>query len=61
MSKRQPTNVTRMVNARRDMDAARQRGDRAGFNRAFAVFDRVRANSSLDEYMDLYPELREDS
>lgn len=57
--RRRQTNVTRMLAARRDMDAARHSGDRAAFNRAFAVFDRVRANSTTDEYLDLYPELRD--
>lgn len=54
------TNVTRMAAARRDMEAARASGDRAAFNRAFAVFDCVRSNSTPDDYLDLYPELRED-
>lgn len=42
------------------MEAARASGDRAAFNRAFSVFDRVRENSTQDEYMDLYPELNPD-
>jgi len=54
------TNVTRMAAARRDMEAARQAGDNAAWRRASAVFNRVRDNSTLDEYLDLYPELRED-
>jgi hypothetical protein len=54
------TNVARMIAARRDMEKASTSGDRAAYARAFAVFDRVRANSSIDDYCDLYPELRED-
>jgi hypothetical protein len=43
-----------MINARRDMAEARQNGDRAAFNRAFSVFDRVRENSTLDEYCNTF-------
>jgi hypothetical protein len=52
------TNVTRMTDARRDMENARQNGDTAAFNRAFAVFDRARSNSTLEDYVDTFPELR---
>jgi hypothetical protein len=55
------TNVTRMAAASRDMERARQSGDRKAFNQAFSVFDRVRSNSTPEEYMDLYPELRDDT
>jgi hypothetical protein len=47
-------NTTRMIDARRDMDAARKSGDRAAFNRAFSVFDRVRDNATLDEYCNTF-------
>lgn len=57
MARSQPSrsnNTTRMINARRDMAEARQNGDRAAFNRAFSVFDRVRENSTLDEYCNTF-------
>jgi hypothetical protein len=60
VKKPQSTNVTRMIAARKDMDEAMKTGDRTAFNRAFSVFDRVRSNATTDEYLDLYPELRED-
>jgi hypothetical protein len=44
MAKRQNA-TTRLVAARREMDKARTSGDRAAFNRAANVMDRVAANA----------------
>lgn len=57
----QETNITRMVAARQAMDQASAAGDATAFNDAFDEFDRIRNNSTRDEYLDLFPETWEET